>query len=287
MVRNRGGKKNIFYKTPEEIELMRHSNLLVSKTHAAVVPYIKPGVPTSKLDQIAEEFILDNNAVPGFKGMYGFPSTLCISLNDAVVHGMPSDREIQDGDIISIDCGVLANEFYGDSAYTYVVGDIPEEYMKLLVVTKDSLYKGIEQAVVGKRIGDIAHAIQMYTEKKHGFGVVRDLVGHGVGKSLHEDPQVPNFGKRGKGIKLLAGLALAIEPMINLGKNDVVQDEDGWTILTVDGTPSAHFEHSVIVQKGKADILSTFEFTEAAIRKNSELQEIICEYDKAMLELAN
>ncbi len=279
MIKRRGGKKNIYYKTPEEIELMRYSNQMVSKTHAAIVPYIKPGVKTERLDEIAEEFIMDNEAIPGFKGMYGFPATLCISVNEAVVHGIPNDREIQDGDVISIDCGVLANDFYGDSAYTYAVGNVSEETMKLLKVTKDALYKGIEQAITGKRIGDIAFAIQHYTERKYGYGVVRDLVGHGVGKSLHEEPEVPNFGKRGKGIKLLSGLAIAIEPMINMGKKDVVQDGDGWTILTRDGKPSAHFEHSVIVQKDKADILSTFEFTEAAIAKNEELQSVVCEYD--------
>ncbi|MCL4127421.1 UNVERIFIED_CONTAM: hypothetical protein GTU68_063293 [Idotea baltica] len=280
MVKRRGGKKNIIYKTSEEIELLRHSNILVSKTHAAVVPFIKPGVKTSRLDEIGEQFILDNNAKPGFKGLYGCPSTLLISVNEAVVHGLPSDREIKEGDVVSIDIGVLANDFYGDSAYTYVVGEVPEDVMQLMVVTKDALYKGIEQAVTGKRIGDIAFAIQAYTEKKHGYGVVRDLVGHGVGRSLHEQPEVPNFGKRGKGIKLLSGLSIAIEPMINMGTKDVMQNADGWTIVTRDGKPSAHYEHSVVVQPNKADILSTFEFTEEAIRKNPELQEVICEYDK-------
>ncbi len=270
----RSTKKNIFYKTDEEVALMRHSNLLVSKAHATVVPYIRPGVKTIRLDQIAEEFIRDNDAVPGFKGYGGFPYTLCISVNEAVVHGMPSDYELKEGDIISIDCGVLANEFYGDSAYTYCVGEIAPETKKLLEVTKEALYLGIEQAVVGKRLEDISFAVQQHCERKHGYGVVRELVGHGVGRQLHEGPEVPNFGKRGRGVKLLDGLVLAIEPMINLGTRNVNKLSDGWTIITADKQPSAHFEHSVVVRKGKADILSTFEFTEAAIKNNKELTSI-------------
>ncbi len=267
-------KQNIFYKTNDEIELLRHSNILVGKTHAEVAKIMKPGVKTIVLDKLAEEFIRDNNAEPGFKGYDGFPYTLCMSINNEVVHGMPSDYELKSGDVVSIDCGVYANGYYGDSAYTYVVGDVAPEVMHLLVVTKESLYKGIEQAIVGKRLGDISFAIQQHTERTHGYGVVRELVGHGVGRSLHESPEVPNYGKRGKGIKLMEGLVLAIEPMINLGKKEVKKDDDGWTIVTADGTPSAHFEHSVAVRKGKADILSTFEYIEAAIKNNSELKEI-------------
>ncbi len=253
---------------------MRHSNQLVGKAHAAVVPFIVPGVKTTKLDEIAEAFIRDHGAEPGFKGYGGFPYTLCISINDHVVHGMPSEYELKEGDVVSIDCGVLANGFYGDSAYTYCVGEIEPEVKKLLEVTKESLYKGIEQAVVGRRLGDISFAIQHYCERIHKYGVVRDLVGHGVGRSLHEGPEVPNFGKRGKGPKLQDGLVLAIEPMVNLGRKEVRRLSDGWTIVTIDGKPSAHFEHSVVVRKGKADILSTFEFIENAIKNNKELTKI-------------
>jgi len=273
-------KKSIIYKTAEQIELLRHSNTLVSKTHEAIVPFIKAGVKTIELDKIAETFIRDNNAIPAFKGYGDFPASLCISVNDEVVHGIPSNYEIKEGDVVSVDCGVEANGFVGDSAYTYIVGEVPDEVMQLMIVTKDSLYLGIEQAVVGRRMGDLSFAIQSYCEKVHGYGIVRELVGHGVGENLHEDPEVPNFGKRGRGVKLQAGLTIAIEPMVNLGKRHVVQDDDGWTIRTKDGKPSAHYEHSVAVQKGKADILSTFEFTEAAILKNTNLSPVVCNYDK-------
>ncbi len=266
--------KKIFYKTKEEIELIRHSCTLVGKTHAAVVDFIRPGVKTSKLDEVAETFIRDNDAVPGFKGLYDFPFTLCISINEEVVHGMPSNYELKEGDVVSIDCGVLSNGYYGDSAYTYCVGEVREDVKKLLEVTKESLYKGIEQAVIGKRVGDISFAIQQYTERKCGYGVVRELVGHGVGRQLHEAPEVPNFGKRGRGPKLLEGLVIAIEPMINMGKKDVIRSTDGWTISTADGKPSAHFEHTVAVSKNQADILSTFKYIEAAIKNNIELSEI-------------
>lgn len=264
-------KRKIFYKTEDEIELIRHSCRLVGQAHAEVAKIMRAGISTIQLDKIAEEFIRDNKAIPGFKGYNGFPYTLCISLNNEVVHGMPSQYELKEGDVVSIDCGVLSNGFYGDSAYTYCVGEVKPEVMKLLTTTKESLYKGIEQAVVGRRLGDISFAIQQHTERKYGYGVVRELVGHGVGRNLHEAPEVPNYGRRGKGIKLLDGLVLAIEPMINMGKKDVKRLNDGWTIVTSDDTPSAHYEHTIAVRKNKADILSTFEFLEKAIKNNKEL----------------
>ncbi|HMS51809.1 MAG TPA: type I methionyl aminopeptidase [Chitinophagales bacterium] len=263
--------KDIYYKTNDEIELIRQSCLLVGKTHAALVPFIKPGVTTKRLDVLAEEFIRDNQAIPGFKGYNGFPATLCISVNDAVVHGLPSDYQLGEEDVISIDCGVLANGFYGDSAYTYCFKAVSTEVVKLLQVTKESLYKGIEQAVVGKRIGDIGFAIQQYTERINNYGVVRELVGHGVGKNLHEAPDVPNYGRRGDGIKLLQGLVLAIEPMINLGRKEIVGDEDKTTIRTADGKASAHFEHTITIGKQTADILSSFSEIEAALKNNEYL----------------
>jgi methionyl aminopeptidase len=229
-----------------------------------VAKYIEPGVKTQKLDAIAEEFIRDNGAEPGFKGYGGFPATLCISVNDEVVHGIPSEYELKDGDIVSIDCGTIWNGFYGDSAYTFLVGEVDKDVMLLLERTKKALYLGIEQAVAGKRVRDIGYAIQTYVES-FGYGVVRDLVGHGVGRNLHEEPEVPNFGRRGTGPKLKAGMCIAIEPMINLGTKDVVQDKDGWTIRTKDGKPSAHFEHDVAIRNGKADILSSFDEIEKVL----------------------
>jgi methionyl aminopeptidase len=263
----------IQYKSASEIELMRESNLLVGKTLAVVAALIKPGVTTMALNAAAEQFILDNNSLPSFKG-YGdpaFPYTCCISVNDAVVHGFPTSKELRDGDIISVDVGVFKNGFHGDSAYTFAIGNIADEVKKLLKVTKESLYLGIEKAVQGNRVGDIGYAIQNYTERQHGYGVVRDLVGHGVGRHLHEDPQVPNYGKRGSGAKLREGMTIAIEPMINMGVKEVYHDEDGWTIRTKDHKPSAHFEHTVSIQKGKADILSSFLEIEAAEKANGEL----------------
>jgi methionyl aminopeptidase len=254
----------IYIKTDEEIEIQRHSSLLVGKTLAEVAKYIEPGVKTQKLDAIAEEFIRDNGAEPGFKGYGGFPATLCISVNDEVVHGIPSEYELKNGDIVSIDCGTIWNGFYGDSAYTFPVGEVDKEVMLLLERTKKALYLGIEQAVAGKRVRDIGYAIQTYVES-FGYGVVRDLVGHGVGRNLHEEPEVPNFGRRGTGPKLKAGMCIAIEPMINLGTKDVVQDKDGWTIRTKDGKPSAHFEHDVAIRNGKADILSSFDEIEKVL----------------------
>lgn len=261
----------IHYKSKAEIELMRQSALLVSETIAVVAARIKPGVTTMQLDKIAEEFIKDNKATASFKGYNGFPFACCISVNDAVVHGFPTNDELVSGDIVSVDVGVFKNGFHGDSAYTFAVGEISEDVKKLLRVTKESLYLGIEKAIAGNRVGDIAFAIQEHTEKKHGYGVVRDLVGHGLGRHLHEEPQVPNFGKRGTGAKLREGLVIAIEPMINMGTKDVFHDKDGWTIRTADGKPAAHFEHDICVQKGKADILSSFTPIEAAEKANAEL----------------
>ncbi|PIE86148.1 MAG: type I methionyl aminopeptidase [Bacteroidia bacterium] len=247
----------IFYKTQEEIELLRLSNQMVGKTLGEVAKVISDGISTMQLDTIAEEFIRDNHAIPAFKGYGGFPGTLCISINEEVVHGIPSkSRIIKNGDVVSVDCGVLMNNYVGDSAFTFRIGETDEAVNKLLDVTKESLYKGIEQAVEGKRLGDIGSAIQKHVQK-HGFSVVREMVGHGVGRHLHEDPQVPNYGKNGRGIKLKTGLVIAIEPMINMGKRNVYQKEDGWTIVAQDRKPSAHFEHTIAVQKGKADILST------------------------------
>jgi len=251
-------------KSDEEIEIQRQSSLLVGKTLAEVAKLVRPGVATRKLDQVAETFIRDHNAKPGFKGYNGFPATLCISVNDAVVHGIPGDLELKSGDIVSIDCGVLMNGFYGDSAYTFPVGEVDEEVLLLLQRTKESLYLGIEQAVAGKRVGDIGNAVQSYTEG-FGYSVVRDLVGHGVGRNLHEKPEVPNYGRRGSGTKLKKGMVLAIEPMINLGVKEVVQGKDGWTIRTADSKPSAHYEHNIAVRNGKADILSTFDYIDEVI----------------------
>ena len=261
----------IHYKTKEEIELMRISSLLVSKTLATLAKEIKPGISTAQLDAIAEQFIRDNKAVPNFYKYRGYPYTACISVNDAVVHGFPTNDVLKEGDIVSVDLGVFKNGFHGDSAYTFAIGNPGEAILKLMRVTKESLYKGIEKAHHGNRIGDIAYAIQEYTEKRNGYGVVRELVGHGLGRSLHEDPQVPNFGKRGNGGKLKEGMVLAIEPMINLGVKEVFYDEDGWTVRTKDGKPSAHYEHNVCIRKGKADILSSFAEIEAAEKANKEL----------------
>ncbi len=250
---------------------MRHSNLLVGKAIAEAAKAIKPGVTTIHLDGIVERFIRDNGGVPSFLHYRGFPFSACISVNDAVVHGFPDNKELKEGDVVSVDVGVFKNGFHGDSAYTFVIGEPTEAVRKLLRVTKESLYKGIEKAVANNRVGDIAYAIQEHTERKHNYGVVRELVGHGVGRELHEDPQVPNFGKRGNGPKLLPGMTFAIEPMINMGKKDVYTDKDDWTIRTRDGKPSAHFEHSVCVQKDKADILSSFAEIEAVEKANPHL----------------
>jgi len=254
----------IYYKTEEEIELVRKSSLLVAKTHAEIAGLIKPGITTLALDKIAEEFIRDNGGTPAFKGYGGFPNTLCVSPNDQVVHGIPNDRVLEDGKILSVDCGVVMNGYYGDSAFTYEVGDVDAQMKQLLRVTKESLYKGIEQAVAGNRIGDISYAVQQHAES-FGYGVVRELVGHGVGQNLHESPEVPNYGRKGKGILLKEGLIIAIEPMINMGTKRIMQHNDGWTITTIDNKPSAHFEHTIVVRKGMAEILSSFEEIEKKI----------------------
>ncbi len=258
--------KGLYYKTKEEIELIRESSLLVGKALAEVAKVIKPGVSTLFLDKVAYEFINDNNAVPAFLNYNGFPNSLCISVNEAVVHGIPGKYELKDGDIVSVDCGVVKNGFFGDSAYTFAIGEVKAEVLKLLAITKESLYKAIDTAVVGKRLGDIGDAVQSLAEA-NGYGVVRELVGHGIGRDLHESPEVPNYGKRGSGMKLQEGLVIAIEPLINLGKRGVKQENDGWTIITSDRLPSAHFEHTVAVGKEKADILSSFVYIEEALEK--------------------
>tara|TARA_B100001057_G_scaffold333140_1_gene333661 strand:+ start:4524 stop:5303 length:780 start_codon:yes stop_codon:yes gene_type:complete len=257
----------IHYKSEEEIDLVRESSLLVAKTHAEIASLIKPGVSTLELDNIAEEFIRDNGGEPAFKGYNGFPCTLCASPNEVVVHGIPDNKPIFEGSILSIDCGVFMNGFYGDSAYTYEVGEVDEEIKKLLRVTKESLYKGIQSAVVGKRMGDIGSSIQKHAEENN-FGVVREMIGHGIGRSLHESPEVPNYGKQGSGIKLKKGLVIAIEPMINMGLRGIMQQSDGWTITTLDKKPSAHFEHTIVVREGAAEILSSFEEIEKILNKN-------------------
>ena len=256
----------IYLKTDEEVELIRKSSLLVAKAHAEVAKIIKPGVTTLQLDKVAEEFILDNGGIPAFKGYNGFPNTLCISPNEQVVHGIPNNQPVDEGSILSVDCGVLMNGFYGDSAYTYSIGEVDSGVQQLLEVTKACLYKGIDQAIVGNRVGDISNAIQAHAES-FGYGVVRELVGHGVGEHLHESPEVPNYGKRGRGPKLVDGMVIAIEPMINMGKRNIRQHQDGWTITTADSKPSAHFEHTVVIRKGKADILSSFEYIEEVLIK--------------------
>lgn len=253
-------------KTDEEVELLRQSNLLVSATLAAISSLMKPGTTTLQIDRMAEEFIRDHGGIPGFKGYQGYPATLCISVNDEVVHGIPSKRLLKDGDIVSVDCGVLMNGFNGDSAYTFTVGEVSSAALKLIRVTKECLNLGISQAIAGKRIGDIGCAIQKHAEI-NGFSVVREMVGHGVGRQLHEPPEVPNYGKAGTGEVLLPGLSIAIEPMINLGKRHIHQDPDGWTIRTADRKPSAHFEHSIVVKNQKADILSDFNIIEEAVSK--------------------
>lgn len=258
----------IYLKTDEEIELMRESNLLVGKTLGELAKWIAPGITTLKLDAIAEEFIRDHDAVPGFKGYGGFPSTLCISVNEVIVHGFPSSYTLQEGDIVSVDCGTVKNGFNGDSAYTFCVGDVAPEVLKLLKTTKESLYIGIEHAIEGKRIGDISNAVQEYCEKR-GYSVVREMCGHGIGKKLHEDPEVPNYGRRGTGPLLKNGMCIAIEPMINLGSRNVVIENDGWTCRTKDRKPSAHFEHTIAIRNGKADILSSFEFIEQILKDKS------------------
>lgn len=261
----------IHYKTPAEIELMRDSAQLVSKTLAEIAKVLKPGVTTLQLDKLIGEYIRENGGVPSFLNYRGYPFASCISVNDVVVHGFPNDKPLKDGDIISIDIGVIKRGFHGDHAYTFAIGDPGAEVMQLIRVTKESLYKGIEKAVAGGRVGDISYAIQEHTEKQYGYGVVRELVGHGLGRQLHEDPQVPNYGRRGSGAKLKEGLVLAIEPMINLGKKEVYTERDGWTVRTIDHQPSVHFEHDVAIRKNSPDILSNYGIIEAAEKANPNL----------------
>lgn len=249
-------------KTAEEIEILRANNLLVSKTLGEISKMIEPGVTTLQLDKRAEEFIRDHGAIPGFLGYGGFPNTLCTSVNDAIVHGIPSDEGVlREGDIVSVDCGTKMDGFYGDSAYTFKVGEIDSQVEQLLKATKESLFKGIEKAIEGNRVGDISHAVQTHAES-YGFSVVREMVGHGLGQNMHESPEIPNYGKQGRGSKLKAGLVICIEPMINLGTKNIRQDADGWTIRTMDKKPSAHFELAVAIKNGEADFLSTFDFIE-------------------------
>ncbi len=258
-------------KSNEEVELMRQSALLVSKTLSEVAKLLKPGITTLAIDKMIGSFIYDHYGIPSFLNYKGYPFNSCISVNDVVVHGFPGANELKEGDIVSIDIGIILNDWHGDHAYTFAIGNPGADIIRLIKVTKESLYKGIEKAVAGNRIGDIAYAIQEHTERNHGYGVVRALVGHGLGKNLHEDPQVPNYGKRGSGPKLKEGLVLAIEPMINLGKKDVYTEEDGWTVRTKDGKPSVHFEHDVCIRKIKADILSDYRDIEAAEKNNPDL----------------
>ena len=261
----------IILKNKEEIELMRKSALLVSNTLAEVARVLKPGVTSLSLDKLIGELIYDHKAVPSFLNYRGYPFNSCISVNDVVVHGFPNNEPLKEGDVVSIDIGVILNEWHGDHAYTFAIGDPGDEVAQLIKATKESLYKGIEKAVAGNRVGDISFAIQEHTEKKYGYGVVRELVGHGLGKSLHEDPQVPNYGKKGTGLKMKEGLVLAIEPMINLGTRKIYTEEDGWTVRTEDHKPSVHFEHDVCIKKGKADILSNYAPIEAAEKTNANL----------------
>lgn len=261
----------IHYKNEEQIELMRQSALLVSKTLTEIARTLKPGIKTIDIDSFIGTFLRDHGAVPSFLHYHGYPFNSCISVNDVVVHGFPNSNELKEGDVVSIDIGVYKNGYHGDHAYTFLLGKPADEILQLVRVTKESLYKGIEKAIAGNRVGDIAHAIQEHTEKKHGYGVVRELVGHGLGKNLHEDPQVPNYGKRGSGPKMKEGLVLAIEPMINLGKKEVYTESDGWTVRTKDGKVSVHFEHDVCVRKGKPDILSDYTEIEAAEKQNPNL----------------
>jgi len=251
----------IYYKTENEIQKIHQSSLIVSNTLAEVGKSIEPGISTAELDKIAESYIISQGAKPAFKGYKGFPFTLCISVNAQVVHGMPGAYKLKEGDIVSVDCGAVKDDFYGDSAYTFAVGRISEEAKQLLRVTKESLKLGVEAAVEGGRLGDICASVQQYAEK-YKYGIVRELVGHGIGRSLHEGPDVPNYGKRGNGMKLMRGLVIAIEPMINMGRKEVIQEDDGWTITAKDGLPSAHFEHTVAIAKGKPEILTTFELIE-------------------------
>lgn len=261
----------IHYKNEEQIELMRHSALQVSKTLTEVARILKPGMKTIDIDVFIGTVISDLGGKPSFLHYHGYPYNSCISVNDVVVHGFPGQYELREGDVVSVDIGVYKNGYHGDHAYTFLIGKPTDDVLQLVKITKESLYKGIEKAVAGNRIGDVAFAIQDHTERKHGYGVVRELVGHGLGKNMHEDPQVPNYGKRGSGPVMKEGLVIAIEPMINLGKKEVFTDDDGWTVRTKDGKASVHFEHDVCVKKGKADVLSDYTEIERAEKQNGNL----------------
>ena len=261
----------IQYKSEEEIEIMRRNALLVGQAIAEVATRIRPGIATGELDLLAETFIADHGGVPSFKNYKGYPFATCISVNDAVVHGFPNGKELKEGDIISVDVGVFKDGYHGDSAYTFAIGEVAPEILELMKITKLSLYRGVEKAVAGNRVGDISYAIQDLCEREYKFGVVRDLVGHGLGKKLHEDPQVPNYGRRGSGVKMNERMVIAIEPMVNLGVKEVWYEEDGWTVRTKDGKAAAHYEHTVCVRKGKADILSSFDDVEKVEKNNPNL----------------
>ncbi len=264
----------VFFKTPAEVELMRECNTLVCETHALIAKELKPGVTGKELDRLAESFIRDHQAEPGFKGYQNFPATLCISPNEQVVHGIPNDNPFKEGDVISFDCGVLKNGFYGDAAFTFLLGDVDPAAVKLCKVTRESLNLGIQAARVGNKVGDISYAIQNYAERLHGYGVVRELVGHGVGRNLHEPPEVPNFGRRGKGQRLKEGMVLAIEPMVNLGTRRIKYHKDGWTVTTKDRKVSAHYEHSVHITRRGPDILSNHDIIDQAIKKNDYIMQV-------------
>jgi methionyl aminopeptidase len=258
----------IHYKSVEEIELIRESSLLVGKTLGEIAKIIAPGVKTIELNKLAEAYIRDNGGVPAFLNYSGFPYSLCISLNDQVVHGFPGQHVLVEGDLVSVDCGVVLNKYYGDSAFTFAIGEVSEAVKTLMKVTRECLDLGVEKAVAGLRVGDIGYAVQEHAEK-HGFGVVKELVGHGVGLQLHEKPEVPNYGKRGSGVKLEEGMVIAIEPMINAGRAGVKFWDDGWTVSTVDGKASAHYEHTVAISKGKADVLSTFSYVDNVLKEKN------------------
>ncbi|MCU7693599.1 type I methionyl aminopeptidase [Haoranjiania flava] len=261
----------IHYKTNEQVAIMQQNATTISRILAHVASVLKPGMTTLQIDELCKKMILDEGGTPTFYKYNGYPYNVCASVNDVVVHGFPNNTALKDGDILSLDLGITRNNYVGEHAYTFIIGEVPPEVLQLVKVTKESLYKGIEKAIVGNYVGDIAFAIQEHTERRHGYGVVRELVGHGLGKNMHEDPHVPNYGKRGSGKKLKENLTIAIEPMINLGKKDVFTDKDGWTVKTKDGLPSAHFEHNVCVKKGKALILSDFSIIEEQEKKNLNL----------------
>ncbi|MEO6133195.1 MAG: type I methionyl aminopeptidase [Saprospiraceae bacterium] len=266
------------YKTEEEIEIIRHNCLLVTSTIAEVAAFIKPGITGIELDALAETYIRDHQAEPAFKGypgtIFDFPGTLCISLNEVIVHGIPGNTVLKEGDVVTIDCGVKKNGYFGDAAFTFAIGEVSEAVMKLLVTTRECLDLAIAQAIAGNRVGDLGHAVQYHAENENGFGVIREMVGHGIGKKLHEPPEIPNYGKRGKGPVLHEGLVIAIEPMINLGSREVVLKKDGWTLIARDLKPSAHYEHTIAIRKDKADVLSDHQVIDMAVKNNGNLTEV-------------